>query len=126
MIQGHQPQTQEQIKAVLDYAVQAGVPAASSNGSGELAYTAADVRSVLLHVEGAVLERLPSRRPARSDLLAALRSMRTSTGRSNKTRAAAYLGWDVDTLVARLRDAGIGAETGCDEAGWLPLGGEPT
>ena len=43
------PRTQEQIRAVLDYAVQAGVPAASSNGNGDLAYTAADVRSVLLH-----------------------------------------------------------------------------
>jgi predicted RND superfamily exporter protein len=42
------PPTSEQVDAVLDYAVQAGVPA-SSSPRGEVAYTAADVRSVLLH-----------------------------------------------------------------------------
>lgn len=39
------PKTPEQVGAVLDYAVQAGVP----SGGGELAYTPGDVRSVLLH-----------------------------------------------------------------------------
>ncbi len=39
------PPTPEQLDAVLDYAVQAGVP----TSGGELAYTPADVRSVLQH-----------------------------------------------------------------------------
>jgi len=49
--------------------------------------------------------KIPSRRPRLLDLTAALRSTRTASGRINKTRAAAYLGWDPDTLVVRLRDA---------------------
>lgn len=39
------PETSEQVDAVLDYAVQAGVPTLG----GELAYTASDVQSVLQH-----------------------------------------------------------------------------
>lgn len=39
------PQNSEQVDAVLDYAVQAGVPSAS----GDIVYTPADVRSALLH-----------------------------------------------------------------------------
>jgi hypothetical protein len=35
---------------------------------------------------------------------AALRSTRTRRGSLNKTRAATYLGWDPDTLVARMRE----------------------
>jgi putative methionine-R-sulfoxide reductase with GAF domain len=64
--------------------------------------------------------RLPSRHPSRSDLLAALRITRKPGGRLNKTRAALYLGWDPDTLVARMQDAGIAedlADTSSDE-GW--------
>ena len=51
--------------------------------------------------------RLPSRHPAREDLVAALVGTRCLSGGSNKTRAATYLGWDPDTLVARMRDARI-------------------
>jgi hypothetical protein len=58
----------------------------------------------------ATLARLPSRHPRRIDLEAALATTRTSGGRANKTRAALYLGWDPDTLVARLREASLEAE----------------
>jgi len=51
-----------------------------------------------------LLVRIPSRHPRRSDLLSALASSQTLTGRVNKTRAARYLGWDPDTLVARMKD----------------------
>jgi DNA-binding NtrC family response regulator len=64
-----------------------------------------------------IVERLPSRHPPRGDLLAALRATRKPGGRLNKTRAALYLGWDPDTLVARMQDAGIG-ETIEDEDAW--------
>jgi DNA-binding NtrC family response regulator len=64
-----------------------------------------------------MVQRLPSRHPARGDLLAALRVTRKPGGRLNKTRAALYLGWDPDTLVARMQDAGIGEEIG-DERAW--------
>jgi DNA-binding NtrC family response regulator len=57
-----------------------------------------------------VVPRLPSRHPSRGDLLAALRVTRKPGGRLNKTRAALYLGWDPDTLVARMQDAGIGED----------------
>jgi hypothetical protein len=70
------------------------------------------------------VRRLPSRHPSRADLLAALRVTRMPTGRTNKTRAALYLGWDPDTLVARMQDAGIGEEIG-DETSWsIPVAPE--
>ncbi len=56
------------------------------------------------------LARLPSRHPRRGDLESALAVTRTAGGRANKTRAALYLGWDPDTLVARLREAGLTSE----------------
>jgi hypothetical protein len=37
-------------------------------------------------------------------------------GRTNKTRAAAYLGWDPDTLVARMKDCGLPDEVPEEEA----------
>jgi hypothetical protein len=49
--------------------------------------------------------RVPSRHPSREDLVAALRSTRTRGGRTNKCRAAAFLGWDPDTLCARMAEA---------------------
>lgn len=55
-----------------------------------------------------LLRKLPARHPARRDLLAALRATRTRGGRSNKTRASHLLGWDTDTLTARLEEAGLG------------------
>jgi len=55
--------------------------------------------------------RLSSRRPSEADLRSALRVTRKASGAINKTRAALYLGWDPDTLVARLKDAGIDGES---------------
>src|SRR5439155_7661468 len=43
-----------------------------------------------------IVRRLPSRHPDRADLVAALRVTRKPGGRANKTRAAAFLGWDPD------------------------------
>lgn len=54
-----------------------------------------------------VLRRLPSRHPQPADLRAALRATRKRSGAYNKTRAALYLGWDPDTLVARMRDLNL-------------------
>ncbi len=68
-----------------------------------------------------ITRRLPSRHPLRTDLLAALRITRKPGGRLNKTRAALYLGWDPDTLVARMHDAGIGEEIGEDDASAQPV-----
>jgi DNA-binding NtrC family response regulator len=67
-----------------------------------------------------MVQRLPSRHPSRGDLLAALRVTRKPGGRLNKTRAALYLGWDPDTLVARMQDAGIGEEIEGERA-WATL-----
>lgn len=61
--------------------------------------------------------RLPSRHPLPGDLIAALRVTRMPGGRTNKTRAALYLGWDPDTLVARMKDCGIADEVR-DEVVW--------
>ncbi|MBK7876747.1 MAG: hypothetical protein IPJ77_13550 [Planctomycetes bacterium] len=41
-----------------------------------------------------LVRRVPSRHPARRDLVAALRTTRTRGGRVNKTRSAQFLGWD--------------------------------
>lgn len=54
-----------------------------------------------------LLHRLPSRNPRLDDVRAALEVTVKVSGRWNKTRAAAYLGWDPDTLVARMQDLGI-------------------
>lgn len=64
------------------------------------------------------LARIPSRRPTREILLAALDGSRTSTGRWNKTRAAQLLGWDPDTLSARMKDARIQKATKRTRRGW--------
>lgn len=66
-----------------------------------------------------LVRRLPSRHPQRADLLGALRATRKAGGRLNKTRAALYLGWDPDTLVARMQEAGIDeANLDADSAWW--------
>ncbi|HVS09345.1 MAG TPA: sigma 54-interacting transcriptional regulator, partial [Planctomycetota bacterium] len=52
-------------------------------------------------------KRLPSRHPEPAELRAALETTRTGRGSWNKTRAALYLGWDPDTLVSRMTDAGL-------------------
>jgi transcriptional regulator with GAF, ATPase, and Fis domain len=63
--------------------------------------------------------KLNSRHPLRSDLIAALRATRTAGGRINKTRAAQFLGWDPDTLVARMQDLGVGDASALDAPAWL-------
>lgn len=67
------------------------------------------------------LDRLPSRHPDRAELLAALSVTRLGTGRVNKTRAAMYLGWDPDTLVARMESLGIAQEGPFDLLSWTGL-----
>ena len=76
----------------------------------ELAGETVDARTVeeVLGLFGmTLLRRLPSRHPKRSDVEAALAVTRKESGRMNKSRAALYLGWDPDTLVARMGDLGI-------------------
>lgn len=91
------------------------------DGIGELANTvyrlaldhggesidADQVRATLEAYGDELLRRLPSRHPRELDLRAALELTRKDTGRLNKTRASMYLGWDPDTLVARMRDLGL-------------------
>ncbi|MBK7643187.1 MAG: sigma 54-interacting transcriptional regulator [Planctomycetes bacterium] len=67
-----------------------------------------------------LVRRLPSRHPSRSDLASALRTTRLGTGRVNKTRAAAFLGWDPDTLVARLSDLGMDPNLAPSSTSWEP------
>jgi hypothetical protein len=73
------------------------------------------LRAMARRFKLSLADRLPRRRPRRSDLVQAVRSTLTSTGRCNKRRAAAYLGWDPDTLVARLREAGLDLERLAEE-----------
>ena len=54
-----------------------------------------------------MIQKIPSRHPRRADLLSALVTTATRGGRVNKTRAARFLGWDPDTLVARMEDLAI-------------------
>ncbi|MEM8713424.1 MAG: hypothetical protein AAGG01_20965, partial [Planctomycetota bacterium] len=68
-----------------------------------------DVAEALADAGLDLVRRLPSRQPEKSDLLAALWVTRTATQRLNKTRAALYLGWDPNTLAARLKDANVSA-----------------
>ncbi len=65
-----------------------------------------------------LLRKLPSRHPHPRDLIAALRTTRTSGGRANKTRAALYLGWDPDTLVARMQSEKIQEDLVDEEVAW--------
>ena len=51
-----------------------------------------------------LVSRLPSRDPDVRDIASALWATRTVKARMNKTRAAAFCGWDPNTLAARLRD----------------------
>ncbi|MFT5151589.1 MAG: hypothetical protein ACI841_001576, partial [Planctomycetota bacterium] len=53
-----------------------------------------------------LIDRMPSRNPRRRDLEAAIECTRMGSGRANKKRASLYLGWDADTLLARLREEG--------------------
>jgi DNA-binding NtrC family response regulator len=68
------------------------------------------VRAVAAEGHHDFIEKIPSRHPRRRDLLAALITTATRAGRANKARAARYLGWDPDTLVARMEDLEIPEE----------------
>lgn len=81
-----------------------------ARGSSAAAVEPSHVADIAGRFSVPLVRRLPSRHPLRSDLLAALRVTRKAGGRLNKTRAALYLGWDPDTLVARMQDAGIGED----------------
>lgn len=83
---------------------------------------AQDVHRGLLNAGLEPQLRLPSRTPSRADMLAALATTRTNTGRINKTRAALYLGWDPDTLVTRARDLEISLDDPPAPEPWM--GGE--
>lgn len=65
-----------------------------------------------------LVRKLPSRHPRRRDLVAALRTTLTTGGRVNKTRAALYLGWDPDTLVARMASEHVSEESLQAEDAW--------
>lgn len=85
----------------------------------------------LASLEGALgrsfRKRLSSRRPRREDVDAALFTTRTAGGRANKRRAASLLGWDRDTLLARMRDMGLPESVPGAPRVWLPAppgGGE--
>jgi hypothetical protein len=67
------------------------------------AAVSAAFRSRRLHFR----ERLPSLRPRTVDLELALLATRHASGSWNRARAARYLGWDPDTLAARLRERRI-------------------
>jgi len=70
----------------------------------------ARLRETLEVYGGELLRRLPSRHPRRADVEAALVVTRRDNGRWNKTRAALYLGWDPDTLVARMKELELDLE----------------
>ena len=69
--------------------------------------TRRDVRAVLRSRGLEPRERLPSLRPRRLDLVLALSTTRHKNGAFNRARAARYLGWDPDTLEARLRSTDV-------------------
>ncbi|MFT5057613.1 MAG: hypothetical protein ACI89E_000378 [Planctomycetota bacterium] len=62
------------------------------------------VEQVLVERGHPLVSRLDSKRPLPEEIASALFVTRRTSGRWNKTRASAYLGWDPDTLVARMRD----------------------
>ncbi|MEZ5979484.1 MAG: hypothetical protein R3F34_14870 [Planctomycetota bacterium] len=55
-------------------------------------------------------ERLSSRGAVRAPLVAALRATRLENGRTNQRRAAVLLGWDRDTVRARMREFGLSSD----------------
>lgn len=71
--------------------------------------TEADVEESLNAFGVEIVRRLPSRDPSARDLAAAAWWTRTASGRINKSRAAAVLGWDPATVTARLKELKIDA-----------------
>jgi hypothetical protein len=70
-------------------------------------YTQAAVASAIAAIGLEPVARLASREPRPRDVAGALWCTRTAGGRVNKARAAGWLGWDADTLAARLVDLGL-------------------
>ncbi|MCA9002514.1 MAG: hypothetical protein KDB61_11355 [Planctomycetes bacterium] len=68
--------------------------------------TPEEVQEALLERGVEPVIRLDSKRPWPEDVAAALHATRRKSGRWNKSRASQWLGWDPDTLVARMRDLG--------------------
>lgn len=66
------------------------------------------LESVAARLSIALPPRLPSRRPCTALLEDAVRATALANGRANQRRAALYLGWDRDTVRARLREADLG------------------
>ena len=66
---------------------------------------AAGAERALVAVGLEPVKRLPSRPARTADLAAALWCTRTASGRINKSRAALWLGWDPDTVKARMGEA---------------------
>ncbi len=85
---------------------------------------AEDIQRVAAEGGTELARRIASRRPRREDLRMALRTTCTAGSRSNKTRAALYLGWDPDTLVVRLEDAGLTDQV-VDIPAWSAAGDAP-
>jgi len=78
------------------------------------------VREVAREFKLELADKLPPRRPRRGDLVQALRTTLKHTGRLNKRRAALYMGWDPDTLVARMEEFGLDLDALAGEPeGWL-------
>jgi DNA-binding NtrC family response regulator len=88
-----------------------------SHGGGEIDVDG--VRDVAKSYKVKLKNKIPSRHPRRWDLVAAVRSTFKGGNNFNKSRAALYLGWDPDTLVSRLNDAAIDAESlACEPLAW--------
>ena len=66
-----------------------------------------ELRAVARRAGLKLVEKLPLKRPSRFEVVQALRSTSKSSGAINKRRAALYLGWDPDTLAARLGALGL-------------------
>ncbi|WP_145183890.1 hypothetical protein [Planctomycetes bacterium Pla163] len=65
------------------------------------------LESVAARLSIALPSRLASRRPPAALLSDAVRTTAMTNGRTNQRRAALYLGWDRDTVRARLREADL-------------------
>jgi DNA-binding NtrC family response regulator len=81
-----------------------------------------EVRSLARSLGLEPCKRLPPRRARARDVELALLSTRHGNGTWNRTRAARYLGWDPDTLEARIGSLGLvePAPEGGDGPGFLP------
>ncbi len=90
----------------------------AQRGRAPGAVSCEDVALVASRFQVELVRRLPSRHPSRADLSSALRTTRKLGGRLNKTRAAMYLGWDPDTLVARMDEAGLDESALGQDSAW--------